>query len=234
MRTIGEMRKAVVVQEGSGRKLGRIKHAVFHPSEPRLVGFVVHRGDTLGMIKHPDRFLAYDSFAVRDGRIVARKGSDGWDTRACARLGVDYEACTIWRGMTLATADGEELGSIVEVAYDERTGRVESVTTTDGPLSQLLVGASAHPAGALRGYRDGHVEVEPGAPAVLEGGVAEAAGTAFGKAAAAARETAPKVAAAADDAVQKGAYKLGEALGKSKGMFAEFKKEYEKGRRGDA
>ena len=52
--------------------------------------------------------------------------------------------------------------------------------------------------------------------------------------AAAARETAPKVAAAADDAVQKGAYKLGEALGRSKGMFAEFKKEYEKGRRGDA
>ena len=234
MRTIGEMKGARVVREGSGRKVGKVTRAVFHPDEPRLVGFIVKRADLALMIKRADRFLAYDSFSVRDGVLEAAGRRDAWDEAACARLGIDYERCVVWEGMPVATSGGEDLGRVTEVTYDERTGRVLSLTTTDGALSSLLLGRLEHTPEAVLGYRDGRILLDERLMATEEsGGAAGAAGEAAAKIAAKTKELAPGAAKAANDLVQKGAYKLGEQLGKTRGMFKGFKEEYDKARRGE-
>ena len=90
MRTVNEMHGAVVMKQGkkNAHKRGKITYAVFHPTEPRLMGFIVHRHDTLGMVKHDDRFLAYDSFTVSDERVWPIDEKTAWDEDACERLGI--------------------------------------------------------------------------------------------------------------------------------------------------
>ena len=136
--------------------------------------------------------------------------------------------------MPVETSGGESLGRIAEVSYDERTGKVLSVTTTEGALSSLLVGRLEHGPEAVLGYRDGRIVFDESAIATEEsGGAAAAAGAAAAKVATKVKEAAPGAAKAADDVIQKGAYKLGEQLGKTKGMFKSFKEEYDKALRGE-
>ncbi|MGI6217942.1 MAG: PRC-barrel domain-containing protein [Coriobacteriales bacterium] len=260
MRTISEMKKAVVMKGDKNRKMGKIRYAVFHPTEPRLVGFIIHRHDTAGMIKHDDRFLAYDSFKVRDGRLRASMDKGAWDDGACERLGVDFDKCVVWRGMPVETENGESFGKVEDVSYDETTGKVLGITTDEGPLSNFLIGKCSFEPEMIIVYRDGRILLTSAAAGKeASGGAAAKAGEAAAKISNSMKEKGPKAAKSMDDAVQKGARKLGEGigemkrqgeeasrkhseipqeetlsyalgkqLGKARGMFEEFKEEYNK------
>lgn len=215
MRTISEMEKARVFKGSSRLAAGKIRYAVFHPAEPRLVGFVVHRHDTLGMVKHEDRFLAYDAFDVSDGSLHVREGRSAWDQGACERLGVDYDQCTIWKDMPARTEDGVELGFVRDVEYDEATGRVLGVIVSEGQLADTLVGGSVHDGAQVLGFRDGAVMLAVGQQKVpASGGLAERAGTAVGTARVHMKAKGADAARTMDEAVQRGAYALGEQIGR--------------------
>ena len=241
MRKISEMEKAVVMRGDSKLRLGKIKHAVFHPTEPRLVGFIVHKHDTAAMIAHPDKFLAYDSFKVADGRLHASLVPDALDERAYKRLGLDCDKCVVWKGMPLVSSDGAELGRVEDVEYDERTGEVHRIITSDGALASFLVGNYNHGCMGYKGYKDGKLIIDSEADTNnATGGVAAAAGEAVGKMKYKLKQKKPEaddkmknVAKKADDVIQDGAFALGKQLGKTKGMFKAFKEEYDKERHRD-
>jgi uncharacterized protein YrrD len=253
------MRGARVVGGRSGRRrIGKVLRAVFHPQTFNLVGYLVKQPDLLLMFKRGDRFLAYDSFRVVDGRIVGTTNKDSWDELACKRLGIDFDTCLLLEGMPLITAGGTELGSADSVEYDERTGKTKELVVTGGVAAKALLGEMRIPKKLLVKYHEGSVVVsnevlgitaEGGLAAKAGEGVAiassklsevgEQAGKVFsktGKAASKALSETGKTASkalsktgkVAGRAVNKGAYSLGRQLSRSKGMFAAFKEEYDK------
>jgi hypothetical protein len=194
------------------------------------------------MFKRRDRFLAFDAFRIIDGRVVATIDHDSWDEPACRRLGIDWDTCLILEGMLLVADDGEKIGAIDAVDYDEHSGALVALQVTDGPATRSLIGVSRIPADLIVGYRDGRVVTQCAASDVeMEGGLAARAGEqaaiathAIKEKTASARETASKASKkagkVAGQALEVGSKALGRQLGRTKGMFKGFKDEYRKGR----
>jgi sporulation protein YlmC with PRC-barrel domain len=194
------------------------------------------------MFKRKDRFLAWDAFRVIDGRVVATIDRDSWDEPACKRLGIDWDECLIIEGMMLVTTDGEKVGAIDSVEYNERTGVATAFQVTDGVAAKTLVGVSKIPLDLIVGYRKGRMVAKRAAAEVkAEGGLAEKAGEqaaiathAIKEKTESARKTVSnvgkKAGKVADNALDAGSKALGKQLGRTKGMFKGFRDEYKKGR----
>ncbi|MEA5019790.1 MAG: PRC-barrel domain-containing protein [Gordonibacter sp.] len=240
------------------RRIGKVRRFVFHPKEKRIIGFMVKRPDLLWMFRRKDMFVAIDGYDVVDGRLVVKLDSVATDYRAtCKALGVSWDDCVLWVGLPVITEDGDNLGIVGTVAFDNRTGTVEHLITDSGAAANALLGRREIPAGLVKGFRRGMgaalaqagSEVLDGDEAVLgaimvdneaknlttEGGLAEKAGEATAvvadKAQTAIDKAKPVVSNAAKvtgEAVNKGAYATGKQIAATKGMFSGFKDEYSK------
>lgn len=221
--------------------VGNVHQVVFAPSGKRVVGFLVRRPDVGGMIKRRDAFLALDSFVPNDLGLVVTRKSDGLDEAAIERLGLNWDACILWRGMDARTSDGKDLGWVSDVEFNATTGEVRNFLVSDGAIAQSLVGNVVIPKDMLIGYQNGYMVVDAAvASSSLDGGLAARAGEGYARAKQGGKQAAQKVGKTAGDAVEKGAYGLGrmigkakkksvgEQLGRTKGMFGAFMKEYKK------
>ena len=198
-------------------KLGRVRWPVFSEDGERLVGFVVHRPDIVGMIKRPDAFLAFDAFEPCDGGIIVLPDIAALDDEAKERLGVDWENCMMWVGMDVATARGKELGYIGDAEYDEETGVVSGFLIGDGNAAQKLVGQVRIPSSMITGYRDGKMIVKAAAAKIEpSGGAAAVAGEGYARAKEGVSKAGKKAGKAAGDAFDKGTRGLGKLIGKAK------------------
>jgi uncharacterized protein YrrD len=203
MRTTKDLQGVKVLGGAKGtRKIGKIRYAVFHPDEARLVGYVVRRPDFLLMFRRSDRFLAFDSFRIVDGRLVAYKDADAWDEAACKRLGFSFDECFVWEGMPLRTESGQELGRIDQITYDEQTGQAISFTVVQG--ASWLVGKGQMPVSYLLRFTEGSFVLSDEAAAMeLEGGLAAKAGERVAQTAAGLASTGKVVGEAAEVGVKK-------------------------------
>lgn len=260
-----------VLDGKKGKKIGKVRYFVFHPSEKRLVGFTVKRPDAALMFHRKDLFVAFNGYDLNEeGCVVVRDDPAATDKGACRALGVDWDACVIWCGMPVMTASGELLGYVGTVSFDRDTGAVMRITADNGAANDALLGRRTIPAKLIKGFRvgqgmalsemgeyhgeDADEQGPKGAILVsdealdlpVEGGAAAAAGKATavvaskakqgaGKAKAVlderveqAKPTAQLVASKTGEAVNKGAYAAGKQLGRTKGMFAAFKEEFDK------
>ena len=248
----------VVGGKSGSKRIGKVRRFVFHPSSKRCVGFMVKRPDLALMFHRRDLFIPIDGFDIEDGRVVIPyKESDMEGKGAIKRLELDWEACTMWEGMPIMAENGTVLGSVSDIIFMEHTGKVVSITAHRGNTAKVLLGQAVIPANLIRGFKLGigtqltaENDVNQGKDDLLigailvsdevlehgtEGGIAEKAGQqsaiAQHKAKEAAAKAKPKVDKAskqAGDAINKGAYITGKQLGAAKGMFSEFKKEYDK------
>ena len=248
MRNTREYRGTRVIGGRKGKKrIGKILRAVFSPEDYALVGYIVARPDFLFMIKRRDLFLAYDAFKIVDGKVLATIDRDSWDKSACKRLGIDWDECLILEGMDLVTKDGDKVGIIDSVEYNEHTGKAISIQVSSGIGTRAVLGVSSIPREMIIGYSKGQIIAKNAASIIQsEGGLAAKAGeqvaivsnvvkektepvrkTAkkIGKKVSRAGKVAGKT---ADYALDTGSKALGKQLGKTKGMFKAFKDEYKK------
>lgn len=210
-------------------RLGKVHQAVFAPNGKRVVGFLVRRPDVAGMIKRGDTFLALDAFAPCDGGVRVTRGAESYDEAACARLGLDWDACIIWVGMDARTTDGKDLGFVSDASFNTKTGVVDCFMVGDGGMAQSLVGAVKIPAALLVGYEGGYMTVAPeAAHQELTGGMAGKAGESYARAKHEGKKAAAKAGKAAGEAVDKGSRALGRQIGKTRGMFSSFMDEFKK------
>lgn len=248
-------------KDGS-KKIGKVRHCVFHPKERRCIGFIVKRPDAALMFHRKDLFLALDGFNYEDGRAIIREDMASTDKAACRRLGVQWDECVIWEGMPILTESGDNLGIVGQVSFDSISGKVASLQVDAGATANALLGTRDLPASIIRGFRRGVGEAIKAAGdydeddeqllgAMLvtddalnveaQGGVAEKAGAATAAAAGQAKKVVKRVvkpkaqeaAQVAGAAVNKGAFATGRQLGKAAGMFSAFKEEYNKARHED-
>ena len=240
-----------------GKRIGRVRHFVFHPSEHRIIGFAVKRPDAALMFHRTDIFVALDGYQIVDGVIMINDDSQSTGRAACKRLGVSWDDCVIWQGLPLMTATEDRLGYVGDVSFNAKTGEVVSLKVDKGASTDLLLGESELPADLIEGFKigigdnlskaseddffRGAIVVSPEALSLeRSGGLAEKAGA--GAAVVAHKidtvkeKVKPKASEAAQkagEAVNKGAYNLGVQLSKTRGMFAAFKEEYKKAAQGE-
>lgn len=235
------------------RRLGKVRACVFHPKEKRCVGFLVKRPDAALMFHRRDVFVAYDGYDFVDGRIVVHDDPAATDKDACKAMDISWDDCVLWVGLPVMCQDGTEFGLVGDVVFDAETGAVRTLEVTAGAAANTLLGRRQVPADLIRGFRRGmgaalnvaDAEEETIRGAILvddavkglaaEGGLAEKAGEATAvvadkahSALDAAKPVVSEAAAAAGAAVNKGAYATGRQISRAKGMFSDFKEEYDK------
>ncbi len=181
---------------GARKRVGRLIDVLFHPSEPRVVGFTVERPDFLLMIQRSDRFVALDRTEILDDRVVVN-GPDAWGRAAAKRLDVLWERTVVWLGMPVRTESGDPLGRVRDATFAEEDGHLETLGLTEGLTADTALGTRVFPARLVRGFEGDAVVVSDEVRAVAtDGGAAAAAG----KGAAAAKVGAEQAAVAAGKA----------------------------------
>ncbi|HAM15843.1 MAG TPA: PRC-barrel domain protein [Eggerthellaceae bacterium] len=144
------------VSESKEKKIGKVRCALFHPSERRCIGFLVRRPDAALMFHRKDLFVALDGFHVADDELIVHDADPkATDRGALKALGVNYDACVIWVGMPVMTRSGEHLGYVSAVDFDRETGAVASVRTEMGAASDALLGKRVIPGKYVKGFRLG-------------------------------------------------------------------------------
>lgn len=240
------------------KKVGRIHAFVFHPKEPRLVGFLIKRPDIALMFHRKDLFVAFNGWHVQDGDIVLNDDTGSKDRSACKELGINLDDCVIWVGLPAITQDGTQLGFVDSVSFDSETGRVCAVEISQGATANTLLGRRSLPPEDICGFKRGIgtrlymadddddralgalLVRDTAKDAPVVGGAAEKAGTATAiatdKVTRTYKKVKPKVQKAskeasktAGDAIEKGVYATGKQIGRTKGMFKNFANEFKKG-----
>lgn len=244
------------------KKVGRIRSFIFHPTEPRCVGFLVKRPDVALMFHRKDLFVAFNGFHLQQGDVVLNDTAGSKDRSACKALNINLDECVVWVGLPAITEDGTVLGVVESVTFNGETGRVVSLELGQGATANTLLGRRVIPVGDVIGFKRGMgtrlymadddddralgaLLVRDAAKAAeAAGGVAEKAGAAtavatdkvqrtYVKVRTAARPKVEEASKAAGEAVQKGAFATGKQIGRTKGMFKGFADEFKKGMNGD-
>lgn len=197
------------------RRIGRVHYPVFSPDGRRLVGLLVKRPDVAGMVKREDAFCAWDRVSAIDAGLLV-SGEAALDAAAIERLGLDWDRCIIWSGMDVATRSGKALGRVADLTVGPE-GDVERILVTDGDWAETFVGAVPVTMDLVVGVvKQRMIVADEVDDLELTGGMAAAAGEAFGKAKLKGSELATKAGAAAGSAIDKGSFALGKALGSAK------------------
>ena len=146
-----------VVEAGkkNDKRVGKVYRFVFHPTEKRVVGFLVKRPDLLLMFHRKDSFVALDGFHIEDGRVMINDNKDATGNAAVKRLGLDWDNCVLWIGMPVVTKSGAQLGYVGNVAFDIKTGVVDSFDVDTGAMNDAIVGKITIPAAMVRGFKRG-------------------------------------------------------------------------------
>lgn len=234
------------------RKIGKVRSCVFHPKEKRFVGVLVKRPDAALMFHRKDLFVAYNGYDMVDGRLLVHDDPTATDKGACRAMGIEWDDCVLWVGLSVVTQDGADLGFVGDVVFDRATGEVQTLEVSAGATANALLGKREIPASMIKGFQKGvgsalaasfdeeteericgAILVDSAAKSLAtEGGLAEKAGEATAVAGSKAHEAVDSVvkpaAHAAGEAVNMGAYATGRQLVRAKGMFADFKEEYDK------
>lgn len=196
---------------GKRPKVGRIGDVLFHPDEPRVVGYTVERSDLALMIERKDRMLAMDRVRLVDG-VIEVDPPHAWGRSAGKRLGVDWDKTVVWLGMPVHTESGTQLGLVRDGVFDPATGELNALGLTTGFTADVAVGVRDLPARMVVGFDgEGVIVSDEAALVEVDGGAAAAAG----KGAAIAADAAGKAVVAAGDAAGRAAVAAGVATAKA-------------------
>ncbi len=244
--------------EDAQKKMGRVHAVVFHPTEARCVGLLVKRPDVALMFHRSDLFVAFNGFSEEGNALVLNDEPGTTDRSACKALAIDLDSCVIWLGLAVMSADGTSFGTVGDVVFDAKTGRVDHLVVSQGATANTLLGTRHVPAAMIRGFKrgmgtqlylaDDDDERALGALLVdeavkdisIEGGVAETAGEAtavigdkakksYKRVVKKVKPKAQEAGKVASEAIDKGVYVTGRQIGRTKGMFGKFKDEFKKG-----
>ena len=142
-----------------GVVLGTITNVLFHPSEPRAIGFAVRPPNALAVVERPGTYLPLSALTfASDGAHcdLAKLPSGG---KAEQALGYDHDVTVIWTGMPVVVPGDRIIGTVSDVSFDEVTGAVSRVDVGGGAIADVAHGRYLVPGETVEGYRDGAIRV---------------------------------------------------------------------------
>lgn len=160
-----------------GRPLGRVSAVLFHPREPRAVGFQIDRGAVLGVIDQRPRYVCLsDVRSNPEGELAIDSDTLPKDAAGERALGYSWDATVVWRGMLVRSPSGEQVGFVHDAGLDAETGALTSLRLSTGALGDAAVGRLEVPSALVRGFDGESVVVEAGyADIEATGGAAKVA-----------------------------------------------------------
>ncbi|MDH4140127.1 MAG: PRC-barrel domain-containing protein [Coriobacteriia bacterium] len=204
-----------------GKSRGSVEYTLFHPREPRVVGFQIVRPRFLYLIDRRPLFVPLSEVRLGTERLDARNDRLATGGKAARRLGFGWESTIIWEGMPVRTLSGNSAGAVWDVQFDDAEGNVTAVVLSEGMTADMAVGRRTIEGRHVRGFRDDAIIIEDVVDGTqLSGGTAAVAGRSAAVAKKAATDTAIKaVAAGKATAKMAGETEIGrKALGAWKGL----------------
>lgn len=207
------------VRTQKGKRFGSVTHVLFHPSEPRVVGFEVQPEPYLYVIPRRPRYLALADVEVGRESLRLLSARPASNAAAAKKIGADWETTVIWAGMPVLSESGEPAGCVRDVRFSKLDGRVKRLALTGGAGADVAIGRQEIDGEQVRRFDGEHVVVDDAVhEAEYSGGMARRAGISAAVAKVTAEEVAKKTIAAGRAAVKvAGNSKLGKrAIGRLK------------------
>lgn len=185
-----------------GILVGYVNDVLFHPTEPRAVGYSVNPPRIGGVVKLPTKYLALDATTLNSDDVIAVTVKDvAWGGKAEKFLGFDWELTVVWYGMPVLIESGDPIGKVSDALFSLEDGSLGGIEITGGTTSDATLGKRSVPPEYVRGFdHPAHAIVVDSRAAALpyEGGLADSAG----KAAAQMSEAAQKASVVAERATE--------------------------------
>ncbi|ACO45661.1 PRC-barrel domain-containing protein [Deinococcus deserti] len=132
-----------IVAISTGQRVESVRDVIFDHQANQVLGLLVDEGGWF----RAARVLPFERIrSFGEDALMIQDAGDLTTTREDGRLADVLESNTNLIGMTLLTTDGQDLGRIADVLFDERTGRVEGYEATGGLFSDLSNGRTFVPA----------------------------------------------------------------------------------------
>lgn len=132
-----------IVAVSTGEKIDRVHDVIFDHQANQVLGLLVDEGGWFSAAK----VVPFERIrSVGEDAVMIGSADDVTTTREDGRLkeALDSKASLI--GLTLLTTDGQNLGRIADVFFDEHTGQVEGYEATGGLFADLSSGRTFVPA----------------------------------------------------------------------------------------
>lgn len=132
-----------IVAIDNGEKIDTVRDVVFDHQGNQVLAFLVDEGGWFRAAKA----IPFDRVrSIGEHAIMVGSADDVTSSRDDKRLGDALESKTSLLGMTLLTTDGQNLGRIADVYFDEHTGAVVGYEATGGLFADLSSGRAFIPA----------------------------------------------------------------------------------------
>ncbi|MFC4427429.1 PRC-barrel domain-containing protein [Deinococcus navajonensis] len=132
-----------IVSISTGQRVDAVRDVVFDHQANQVLGLLVDEGGWFraARVVPFERIRSFGEDAIMIGDV-----SDLTSSREDGRLADMLENKISLMGMTLLTTDGQNLGKIADVYFDEHSGRVEGYEATGGLFADLSSGRAFVPA----------------------------------------------------------------------------------------
>lgn len=132
-----------IVAISTGQRVDSVRDVIFDHQANQVLGLLVDEGGWFraARVVPFEHIRSFGEDAIMIGDV-----GDLTTTREDGRLAEVLESKTNLIGMTLLTTDGQDLGKIADVLFDEHSGRVEGYEATGGLFSDLSNGRTFVPA----------------------------------------------------------------------------------------
>ncbi|GHF99672.1 hypothetical protein GCM10017783_09710 [Deinococcus piscis] len=134
-----------VVDLSTGERVDSVRDIVFDHGANLVLGLVVDGGGS--WLRRRDRVIPFSVvYSVGEDAVMITSAQDTASDEEQARMKEIMDSKVNLIGMTLLTAQGEDLGRIGDVVFDEYSGRVEGYEVTGGLFGDVAGGHAFVPA----------------------------------------------------------------------------------------
>lgn len=142
MRKGNEVIGKPVVSYSTGRRIDTIKDLIFDQNSNRLLGFLISEG---GWFSSPRVLLLKDVLAIGADAVIISSKDNVFDVKRVPEISKILEYNNVLRGTRILTTDGRNLGTMVDLYFDNETGIVEGYEVSGGMFADAYSGRSFVP-----------------------------------------------------------------------------------------
>lgn len=176
MPTIGEVVDLPVVNH-KGKRVGTVSHVLFHPSEPKVIGFEILPKNVGYVVGMPPKYVPLEDVTLGEDEVTL--GAKGYPSERAVekRFGFHWDETVIWRNMEVKTRAGKRRGYLQEIHFIP-DGSIDAMTISSGTTNDAAVGRRNVEPSKIVGFDGEDVIVENDAATEddFEGGLAANAG----------------------------------------------------------
>jgi uncharacterized protein YrrD len=142
MRKGNEVIGKPVVSYSTGRRIDTIKDLIFDQNSNRLLGFLISEG---GWFSSPRVLLLQDVLAIGVDAVIISSKDNVFDAKQVPEVSKILEYNNVLKGTRILTTDGRNLGTMVDLYFDNETGVVEGYEVSGGMFADAYSGRSFVP-----------------------------------------------------------------------------------------